>query len=462
MDEQNRQNGLQKLSDFISNHLKYQKIDRFELAKLSGVSANQIWKLIFKIVPSPTAPTLIKLAKACGKDPMLLIDMVYLSSSNSVDEFIEEPIHNLSCLTGNIVERNNELATLVEYTDRSRLIFITGVVGLGKSTLTKTLRNHLSEEFTDINPKRPIAEIINKLNEKRYFAILDNLDLEDKEYGESYTRLLQQIAESTHKSCVIVTCRSLPKDMHRWEPRPKVLSLKGLPEPEAITLLKSQGLATGSEQEVRELIKIYGGNPLGLMLAVEIISRKYKGNLSAYLEHSTVFVHDLHKEISSVIHNLTELELELLYWLILRKEAICWSKIAEEFCDRYKVSIQSRDIDTAVEELLRFAFVQIDESELTVQTEVQNTAESLFRHEILSEIKAIAANNINKLHWLRSLDFADEQIKLCDRFCRYEPILIQALTQLESQSQEQNVDAIGFAIANLRYLLGKPNKNQKL
>ena len=66
------------------------------------------------------------------------------------------------------------------------------------------------------------------------------------------------------------------------------------------------------------------------------------------------------------------------------------------------------------------------------------------------------ANNINKLRWLRSLDFANEQIKLCDRFSRYEPILIQALTQLEAQPKEQTVDAIGYAIANLRYLLGKP------
>lgn len=456
MAEQNKQNELQKLSDFISNHLKHQRIDRFELAKLSGVSENQIWRLISKIVPSPTAPTLIKLANACGKDPRILIDMVYLSSSNTVDEFIEEPISNPSFSIRNIFGRDDELVTLTEYTDRSRLIFITGVVGLGKSTLAKTLRNNLPEEFVEIDPKMPIAEIISRLKEKRYFAILDNLDLEDKEYGESYTRLLEQITKTQHPSCVIVTCRSLPKGYIRWEPRPKVLSLKGLPEAEAIALLKSQGLATGSEQGVRDLIKIYGGNPLGLKLAVEVILIKYKGDLSAYLGHSTMFVDDLHKELATVINYLTELELELLYWLVLRKEVICFSGILEGFRDCYKVSIQSRDIHTAVDELLRVSFLQDDQSNFTVQTEVQNSAESIFRHEILSEIKAIAANNIDKLHWLRSLDLAGEQIKLRDRFSRYEHILIAALTQLESQSKEQMVDVIGYAIANLRYLLGKP------
>jgi transcriptional regulator with XRE-family HTH domain len=449
-------NELQELSNYIMEQLKQKKIDPPELARLSGVSKTQIWRLISKLVRNPTIPTLEKLAYAFGKQPSILIEIVYPNRIHNVDNFIEKPIANPSLLIDRIFGHCDELSELIEYTDRSRLIFITGVIGLGKSTLAKTLRTRLSEEFTNIDPKKPIAEIISRLKEKRCFAILDNLDLEDKEYGESYTRLLEQIAKTKHPSCVIVTCRSLPKGYIRWEPRPKVLSLKGLPEPEAIAILKSQGLATGSEQEVRDLVKIYGGNPLGLKLAVEIISKKYKGDLSAYLEHSTVFVHDLHKEISSVIHHLTELELELLYWLVLRKEAICWSKIAEEFCDRYKVSIQSRDIDAAVEELIRFSFLQIDESQLKVQTEVQNSAESVFRHEILSEIKAIAANNMNKLRWLRSLDLADEQIKLCDRFSRYEPILIQALTQLEAQPKEQTVDAIGYAIANLRYLLGKP------
>ncbi len=448
---------LSNLGKSIKRNLDQKNWNQKQLAKSSGVSESTISKLINDTPEKPEYETLLSLASAFGIHVSELIKIHYPKQIiTGSDNIVEKLLVNPSFSTENIFGRDNELATLIEYTDLSRLIFITGVVGLGKSTLAKTLRNHLSEEFINIDPKSPIAEIINKLNGKRYFAILDNLNLEDKEYGESYSKLLEQIAESTHKSCAIVTCRSLPKDMHRWEPRPKVLSLKGLSEPEAIALLKSQGLATGAEQEIRDLIKIYGGNPLGLILAVEIIFKKYKGNLSAYLEHSTMFVHDLHKEISSVIHHLTELELELLYWLVLRKEAICWSKIAEEFCDRYKVSIQSRDIDAAVDELLRFSFLQIDESKLTVQTEVQNSAESLFRHEILSEIKAITANNINKLRWLRSLDFADEQIKLCDRFSRYEPILIQALTQLESQSQEQNVDAIGYAIANLRYLLGKP------
>ena len=90
-----------------------------------------------------------------------------------------------------------------------------------------------------------------------------------------------------------------------------------------------------------------------------------------------------------------------------------------------------------------------------MQTVVQRWVEKNLFFKLHGEITMIATSNLDNFEYIRRLNLADEQIKLCDRFSRYEPILVQALTQLESQSKDQRVDAIGCAIANLRYLLGK-------
>ncbi len=287
--------------------------------------------------------------------------------------------------------------------------------------------------------------------------ILDNLDLDHQEHGNSYNQLLEQIAETKHQSCVIVTSCSYPKNFRTWEPRPKLVELKGISEAEAIAFLASQGLSTESTFTIK-LIQKYGGNPWGLKLAVQDILEIFNGDISAYLQHSTMFAGDLHEEIYSVIQRLTDIELELLYWLTLQKEAICFADILHSYRDRPKFSTYSRDIGAAINELQRRSLLQNREGELVLPNEVQNCAEHILLREILREIETIATGtsltgaDLNKLRWLFRFDFSEEQIKLRDHFARYEPVIIQALTQLEATLREQN-GMIGYAIANLRYLL---------
>ena len=87
---------------------------------------------------------------------------------------------------------------------------------------------------------------------------------------------------------------------------------------------------------------------------------------------------------------------------------------------------------------------------------MQLCAKLQLRKILAKEIKAIAADDMSKLRWLHRLDLVDEQIKLRDRFSRHEQLIIQALTQLAAISKEKGVNVIGYAIRNLRYLLGKP------
>jgi transcriptional regulator with XRE-family HTH domain len=448
---------LSNLGKSIKHNLEQKSWTQKKLAELSGVSESTISKLINDTPEKPEYETLLNLASAFGIHVNELIKIHYpkhlITSSDSV---VEKPLVNLSFLIENIFGRSNELATLIEYTDRSRLIFIESFVGSGKTTVAKALLASVDDKFKEVffNPKMPIAEIIDMLNKDRYLFVLDKPDLDNEEY----IPLLQEIAETKHQSCVIVTCRDCPRGYRDWAYRPKVVTLTGLDEPDAIALLQNEGLSPQADKTlVQTLIKKYEGIPWGLKLAVQDILELHNGNLAEYLgKSSTVFSRDFSKEIDEIIARLSPLELEVLYWLALQNAAIPYPEIREAFTDRRTTLIDGNEVGAAVKELNRRLLIETNETGIALRTTVQQCAKSQLRKILSKEIKAIAANDMSKLHWLYSLDLVDEQIKLCDRFSRHEPTIIQALTQVEATSKEKGVNVIGYAIANLRYLLGKP------
>ena len=413
---------------------------------------------------------------AWGNDKSIV--EVYIHQEEIINE-VAEQIDNIEI--ENFSDGNVKLSELNEYSKQARLIFIVGMVGVGKSLLAKTFYNirhprfQNSIQFTayDDSSVTDIAEyicpfsegaanirILRTLKQEPCLLILDDFDLDNQEY----IPLLKEIAETKHQSCVIVTCRELPRGYLDWAYRPKVVTLRGLDEPEAIAILQSEGLSPqANKQLVQALIKKYEGIPWGLQLAVRDILELHNGDLAEYIgKTSTVFSRDFSKEIDGVIARLSPLELEVLYWLALQNQSIFYPEIRDEFTDRKTNLIDGNEVDEAVKELNRRLLIEKNEAGIALRTTVQLCAKKQLQKILSKEIMAIAANKIDKLRWLRSLDLADEQIKLCDRFSRYEHILIQALTQLESQPKEQTVDVIGYAIANLRYLLGKPNKDQEL
>jgi transcriptional regulator with XRE-family HTH domain len=486
----NRSRSL-KLGNFIKNELKQRGWIQEDLAKLMEVDGGQISKIINPKSHKyePTIDTLEKVAKAFGMKIENLISKMSDSDEGS------------GCKDGNIIfGRNREVKTIEEVIASRRLVMITGLTGIGKTAIVleviKSFPNHLFQIFgkptfwfsndsynldkfidhivknlnhtntdkRDISfqlsrSNYQISDLLETLNRNRCLLVLDNLDLDHQEYGDSYRQLLEQIAKTPHQSCVIVTCRSLPRGYSSWEPSPEVLRLGGLKEPEANRLLDSLGISAQSDPEpLKILIQKYGGNPWGLKLAAQDILDNFRGDLTAYVKHSTHFASDLHDEIQKVIQCLSNLELEVLYWLALHKEPIYFADIRKEFPDRYKVSSRSIDIDKAIKELYRRSLLQSHDSEFYLQTEVQICVELNFLNAIQSELEEVILDvDIHQLHWLRSLELSAERMKLRDRLSRRDPELTnQAYIQLEAVSQQHPEKAIGYAISNLRYLLGKP------
>jgi len=452
-----------------------------QLAKKLGVLTPLIGKWLRGDVKTPTLENLRKLADIFQEDFNLLVDLVKSSRQPIIEVPIIDPETTAMIVEiEEIFDRSNELRKLGEYKQQSRLILITGISGIGKSNLAKVFYNSQPHEkilcrcYYNTSVKNiaeyvevfseydliddPIKFILQKLKRDRCLFILDNLDLDHQEYGDSFHQLLEQIAETLHQSCVVVTCRSLPRGYSSWEPCPEVLRLAGLKQSEANNLLESMSISPKLEPALlHRLVQKYGGNPLGLKLAAQDIAKNFKGDLAAYLKHSTLVVGNLHDEIQSIIYCLSDLELEVLYWLALNKEPIYFGDILKEFPDRYKVSSRSTDIDKAIKELYRRSLLQSHDSEFYLQTEVQTYVEIHFLNEVQSELEAIASDvdldaDVYKLRWLRSLELSDEKIKLRDRLFRRDPTLVEeAYSRLEVISQQLE-KALGHAIANLRYL----------
>jgi hypothetical protein len=116
------------------------------------------------------------------------------------------------------------------------------------------------------------------------------------------------------------------------------------------------------------------------------------------------------------------------------------------------------DVNDARDELIRRSLLQEHEREFVLSQAVQLCAEDYLSRTLSHEIKNL---NLDSLGYLRSIELSREEVKLRDRISRTisEETLCQALNKLEDPSNKLSVNAIGYAIKNLRYLLGKSYDN---
>jgi len=476
---------FRSISDATKYELKQRDWSQKYLAQLMGVNEGQVSKIVNpkKTYYKPEIDTLDKLAKAFGMSVIELLSKIDDSEGSNFEDadFIPPPLS-----IKQIFGRNNEFSNLTKFLVLNKLILIVGMSGIGKSSLAKAIyESHLlsydRKIFCACNDNFSVSDIdecmgvqieaqklnnvntriLSRLQQKRCLLILDDLNLEHLEYEESYTDLLKQIVETPHQSCVIVTSRSLPQGYRGWEPRPKVVELQGLTEPEAIELLKNEGLPSEAKsKQVQDLIQKYGGNPWGLKLAVQDILELHNGDLESYLRHSTVFVKELREEIQGILKRLTDLELKILYWLVLHKKSFDINEIREAFSDRNKYAIDGNTIRDAVNELRRRSLLKNHDGQLALLTEVQNCVELDFLKEICREINAINSGKWENLVWLPQLKLDQEKIKLRGRLARSlsEQVLSQSLDQLILFSKESSLDIVGYSVENLRYLTSKAHK----
>ena len=250
--------------------------------------------------------------------------------------------------------RTEELATLEKWIvgEHHRLIAITGLSGMGKTTLARQLVEKIKDNFdrilwrshrkyinsnaleTDIaqflfsakSPQNsPIPNfiktrnlIIDYLRSHRCLIILDDLQetlCPRKLVGhycpgyDDYNQLIKEFGQSEHQSCVVLLGWEQPPELTILENKNnycKTLNLEGLEHQYATEILEKHNLK--DKQQWAKLIRLYSGNPLWLNLISTTILDLFNGSVSQFLSYSNLFLGDVESILKQHDLRLSETE----------------------------------------------------------------------------------------------------------------------------------------------------------
>jgi len=271
--------------------------------------------------------------------------------------------------------RTSELTTLKQWIleNRTRLITIYGLSGIGKTALTLQLIPQIQQEFDYIIyrslrnspplqtlqtnliqflcrggapvPAPSVEErattgglpLLEHLRSSRCLIILDDVQtiFSSRQLAghyqpgyENYGTFFKQLAESSHNSCLILLSWEKPREIAalEGENRPcKSLQLNGLGA-EAAEIFREKRLA--EEEKWSQLIDLYRGNPLWLNIVATMIQDLFGGSVSEFLSYDTLFLGDLESLLDQKCDRLTEPEKQLISWLASEAEPVEISKFS--------------------------------------------------------------------------------------------------------------------------------------
>jgi NACHT domain len=255
--------------------------------------------------------------------------------------------------------RQSELAQLQQWVqDGCKLVTILGLGGIGKTALVlalldpvisspasaapfefvlwrslqtasqlQTLLDQLLYCFVgptqDITPdvNQATTQLLGFLRQHRCLLVLDGFDRlfhQAPDLASNYQQFLQRLSHDRHQSCILVTSRQPCLDLANH----RTLTLKGLPEPDGLTLLQNQGMA-GKDQELRVLLRLYGGNPLALKLIAPLVQTWFGGTVADYLQQDALLLGDrLRTLMRQQLDHLSPLEREIVDWLAIWQEPV--------------------------------------------------------------------------------------------------------------------------------------------
>jgi len=256
--------------------------------------------------------------------------------------------------------RTIELANLEEWivSDRCRVVSLSGMPGIGKTSLAAVCAEHIQHEFEyviwyNVRNAQPIKELLAEiivflgqqpkielpqtidgllaclmkyLRQHRCLLVLDNYESVLQSGGkagryrdnyEGYGQLLRQVADERHQSCLLLTTRELPISLNvkAGDNLPvRSLQLTGLSPETACEILAAKGLVF-TNKEAQELVERYSGNPLALKIAATSIQSLYKKNVSKFLSQDRIVFGEIWDLLEQQFNRLSNREKQVMLWL---------------------------------------------------------------------------------------------------------------------------------------------------
>lgn len=342
--------------------------------------------------------------------------------------------------------RTEELATLTQWIveKRYRLVLLSGMHGVGKTTLAVKLieqiqgdfeyiiwrslnyalsvqdilaallklRSNQQETEADSSQKKgnPISLLIKYLREHRCLLILDDAESilqEDYSQGyEEYRQLLRRVGEQQHQSCLVLISQEQLRDIasSAGETRPvRIFPLEGLQEEAAKEILKAKNLA--DLDQWGELIEQYSRNPMALNIVSTYIQELFGGSVSEFLGLNTLVTGELGELLEQQFKRLNPLEKEIAYWLVCE-----WEPISRQQLQHTSRPLSPSEFIEAIQSLNRRSMlIKTNTSLLTLQALMMNYVKKNLREYVFREALDLIENqDIAELNFIINYDFVKQ------------------------------------------------------
>lgn len=329
--------------------------------------------------------------------------------------------------------REEELGQLADWltTDQANLVAILGIGGQGKTTLAATVARSLADQFDGVYWRSvinsPPLEIVladflaylsqnqvltpqelpeqlaltrRFLQKGRYLFVLDNLEtvLDGQDTGRfqeehaAYEQLLQLFGGGGHQSCLLLTSREIPEictSLQQQAYRVCELQLGGLSAQAGLNLLAVNELESTAET-LTSLTTRYSGNPLSLKLAAQMIEEFYFGDVAGFLQDEVLIFEDIRAVLNQQIGRLSPLELDIMLWLSITREATTPKELAALLLD----DLNQRTLLEAMRRLQRRSLLERQKQGFVLQNVVM---EYLTQYLVTHVVEEIAIGRFNLL-----------------------------------------------------------------
>jgi len=388
--------------------------------------------------------------------------------------------------------RSKELAKLKQWiTDKHcRLVTVFGMGGIGKTALVVRSIQQIIVEFPDefeyviwrsLRSAPPIKNLLEDLIEflsnqqksnlpnnidvgisllvkylkkHRCLLILDNFNAilaggnSTSPYLEGYDaygELVQQISQTSHKSCLVLTSREqfgIPLENRTV----RALSLQGLSQTAGQKILTSVPSLSASDEKWKKIINHYAGNPLALQIVAAGIRDFVSNNVVEFVDrlHQGRYpFKDIDDLLKRHFERIPDVEKEVMYWLAVVQKPASYIELKTNFLS----FILNQDLVLALEALQRRFLIETTQAgNFTQQPVVMEYVTERFIEEVCQEIKdgKVSLLNSHALIEATTRDYVREtQTRLI-----LKPLIAMVLNVFTSQDNLEN--QLVEVLSNLR------------